>query len=337
MVLVAGRAAALLGGLALVWANLSAQAPEARAHRLGKPVPEVQLLPQPTPQVTWFVSVRLVDDDSRDPIRTARVHLTPSMAEPHRMVLAPVVLEESPYVPGLYSGLVAFPHPARWTLTVEVSGDVIPVRREYTLEVPDPAASGVGGRVDVQPVDPAPVPVRTSVTPRLGPRAWIDLSVLVTHLLVGAAWIAGLTLAALGWGPGRTGIAAGADAVRQQPRIVPIVVGSWLALAVMVTTGIYNAAHNMPVRVDWFAGGAEARLAAFDRVPFGKTYGLILLAKHAVIVGLTGGLVGLTIAAGRRPAGPALRLWLGITAGLGGLALVQSVALGYYHRLIAHF
>ncbi len=289
----------------------------AQAHRLGRPVPDVTVLSQPTEQVTWLLSVRLVDDDSREPVRGATVRVVPSMAEPHRMVLLAVTLEESPFVPGLYSGAVTFLHPARWTLAVEVSGPVTPVRKVLDVDVTPPARGGPGSPARA-------ATVATTVTGlRLGAREWVGLAVLATHLTIGAAWVGGLALAAA-----RPPASAG---LRQ------LVALSWAAAAVMMATGVYNSLTGMPVQVEWFRGGVGAHVAAFARVPFGPSYGLLLLAKHVLIAVLLGVLAVLTVLARHpAPAGQTAR-WVRVAAGLGAVVLLQSVGLGYLHRLIAHF
>lgn len=294
------------------------RSPRAQAHRLGRPVPEITVLPRPTEQITWLLSVRVADDDSRDPVRGATVRVVPSMAGPHRMVLPVVTLEESPFIPGLYSGAVTFPHPARWTLAVEVSGPVAPVRQVVDVDV---APAGSASRDSAAGVAGL---VTTAAEIRLAAREWATLAVLAAHLSTGAAWVGGLALAG-----------ARPPAPGQLRRIVAL---SWGAAAVMVATGAYNSIYAMPVRVEWFRGGVGTHLAAFARVPFGTGYGLLLLAKHALIAALLAVLVGLTLLARRPGASPArAALWLRVAAGLGAIVLLQSVGLGYLHRLIAHF
>lgn len=281
-------------------------------------MPEVTVLPRPTEQITWLLSVRVVDDDARDPVRGATVRVVPSMAEPHRMVLSAVTLEETPFIPGLYSGTVTFLHPARWTLAVEVSGPVVPVRKIVEVDVTPAGSAPREGAARVTDV------VTTAAAIRLAPQEWVTLAVLAVHLCTGAAWVGGLALA--GARPPAPG------------RLRRIVALSWAAAAVVVATGVYNSIYAMPVRVEWFRGGVGAHLAAFARVPFGTNYGLLLLAKHALIATLLAVLAGLTLLA-RRPGASAARaaLWLRLAAGLGAVVLLQSVGLGYLHRLIAHF
>lgn len=317
---------AFAGALGVVGAGLAGVLPPhmassalgvVRAHRLGRPVPEVTVLPQPTERVTWLLSVRLVDDDSREPVRGATVRVVPSMAEPHRMILPAVTLDESPFVPGLYSGAVTFLHPARWTLAVEVSGPVAPVTKVLDVDVTPPGRGGPGGSARVVGVATAAPGLR------LGAREWLGLAVLAAHLTVGAAWVGGLAL-----------VAARPSGPAGLRRLVAL---SWAAAAVMMATGVYNSIYGMPVRVEWFRGGVGAHVAAFARVPFGPSYGVLLLAKHVLITALLAVLAVLTVLARHPvPAAQAVR-WVRIAAGLGAVVLLQSVGLGYLHRLIAHF
>jgi hypothetical protein len=289
----------------------------AHAHRLGRPVPEVTVLPQPTQQVTWLLSVRVVDDDAREPVRGATVRVVPSMAEPHRMILPAVTLEESPFVPGLYSGAVTFLHPARWTLAVEVSGPVTPVRRILDVDVALPTAGAPETALRVAGV------ATTVPGLRVGTREWLGLAVLAAHLAVGAAWVGGLALA---------GVRPPAPGGLRR-----LVGYSWAAAAVMTATGVYNTTYGMPVRVAWFWGGVGAHLAAFARVPFGTSYGLLLLAKHALIAALLVVLAVLTVLTHRPVPTARAVAWVRVAAALGAAVLLQSVGLGYLHRLIAHF
>ncbi|MDR7521162.1 MAG: hypothetical protein QN168_01740 [Armatimonadota bacterium] len=332
--------AALAGGLAVALAGgLLAGAP-ALAHRFGRPVPEVRVLTQPTEQITWLVSVRLLDQDSREPIRHATVRVTPSMAEPHRMILPTLTFEESPYVPGLYAGAVTFLHPARWTLDVEVSGPVVPVRK--TLEVHVTGQAGAGRRETLQVI-------ATAAGVRLGGREWVNLGVLTVHLMVGAVWVSGLLIAGFVWPALRaTGGAGQPPAASALRRLVAV---SWIAVALLAATGVYNSLYNMPVEVDWRSGSLQRRLAQFGRVPFGAGYGMLLFAKHGVVLALLTCLTGLTVAARRLPAiaGGAgsgsqaraesirARRLLRLAAVAGAVVLLQSAGLGYLHRLIAHF
>jgi hypothetical protein len=311
---------AVAAGVAVAAACLLARVPPpAEAHRLGKPAPDVQILTQSTPQVTWLISVRLVDQDSRQPIKGATVRLTPSMAEPHRMILPAVPLAESPYVDGLYSGPVTFLHPARWTLDVDVGGPVVPVRKQIHVTVPA-AGGGEGARARADPQV-----VSTSVDVRLGGREWVNLAVLAGHLAAGVGWVTAMLIAGFGsW----------------RPELTRLVGGSWVAAGIMIASGAYNSAHNMPVAVEWQVGPLARHLAEFERVPFGWDYGVLLLAKHALVLMMLGGLVGLTVTA-RSHGRPERQHWphrlVRATGVLGGLVVLQSVGLGYLHRLIAHF
>ncbi|MDR7519420.1 MAG: hypothetical protein QN131_06220 [Armatimonadota bacterium] len=76
--LIGGPLAALAGGLTIALAGGLLVGAPALAHRFGRPVPEVRVLTQPTEQITWLVSVRLLDQDSREPIRHATVRATPT-------------------------------------------------------------------------------------------------------------------------------------------------------------------------------------------------------------------------------------------------------------------
>jgi hypothetical protein len=298
------------------------------AHRLGQPVPDMQILTQPTEQITYLLSVKLVDDDSREPIRAATVRVTPAMAQPHRMILPTVSLDESPHIPGLYSGSVTFPHPARWSVTVDVTGPVIPVSKQLDVAVASPGAGAPELRV-----------VATTSAIPLGVREWVSLVVLTLHLITGGAWV--VALAAAGFVlPALASRAGGAGAgVELSGAIVRrLAAWSWGAAGIMMVTGIYNAVYALPVDVDWLSGGPRAHLAQFARVPLGTTYAGVLFVKHVVIGALLAVLLALSVA-GRRAAAPSPRVvpLIRVAAVLGGLVLVQSVGLGYLHRLIAHF
>ncbi|MDR7519419.1 MAG: hypothetical protein QN131_06225 [Armatimonadota bacterium] len=256
------------------------------------------------------------------------------------MTLSTVTLEESPYVPGLYAGAVTFLHPACWTLDVEVSGPVIPVRK--TLEVHVIGRAGAGRRETLEVIAP-------TAGVRLGGREWVNLAVLTVHLFVGAVWVSGLLIAGFVWPALRAAEGAGqppaASALR---RFVAV---SWIAVALLAATGMYTSLYNMPVEVDWRSGSLQRRLAQFGRVPFGAGYGMLLFAKHGVIPALLTCLTGLTVATRRLPAisggavsGSQARaepirvrrlLWLAAVAG--AVVLLQSAGLGSLHRLIAHF
>lgn len=329
-----GLLVALAGGLA-------AGAP-VLAHRFGRPVPEVRILTQPTEQITWLVSVRLVDEDSRGPIRNAAVRVVPSMAEPHRMILPAVALEESPYVPGLYSGAVTFLHPAAWRLDVEASGPVIPVRKTLEVEVGEQVGRDRGEALEV---------IATTAGVRLGGREWVNMSILTVHLVVGAVWVSGLLIAGFVSPASRPGRGARNLPALTAPGLRRLVAASWIAVALLTATGVYNLVYNMPVQVDWLSGNLQHHLAQFARVPFGVGYGLLLLAKHGFILVLLGCLAGLTIAVRCLPAilggatsgppatvGPSRTLLLLRLAAVASTAmLLQSAGLGYLHRLIAHF
>lgn len=133
-----------LGTAAGVLAPERAASP-GRAGDAGVP-PAIEVLTQPTPAVTWLVSVRLTAPGGGR-VRGADVQVVPSMSEPHAMVLAAVPLGESLDVPGLYSGPVTFPHPARWTLEVQATASSGTTTRRLEVTVGAvPAAADDGGR-----------------------------------------------------------------------------------------------------------------------------------------------------------------------------------------------
>jgi hypothetical protein len=143
-------AGVVLGLGAGLGAAAGALAPERAAPpvRTGTPEasPAIEVLTQPTPAVTWLVSVRLTAPGSGR-VRRAAVRIVPSMSEPHAMVLPAVPLDESLDVPGLYSGPVTFPHPARWTLEVQATTTTGTTTRRLDLNVgAAPAAADDGGR-----------------------------------------------------------------------------------------------------------------------------------------------------------------------------------------------
>jgi hypothetical protein len=90
------------------------------------------------------------------------------------MVLAAVPLGESLDVPGLYSGPVTFPHPARWTLEVAATtpSGVATRRIEVDVGATRAAATGAGWR-------------------RAGRAHWLAIPVLIGAAVLWSRWRTG--------------------------------------------------------------------------------------------------------------------------------------------------
>lgn len=114
------------------------------------------------------------------------------------------------------------------------------------------------------------------VVPGLDLRAWLDIGAMAVHMVSAFAWLAMLAaLTLLSWG-----IVASRDvALRAGLRgyrgrlLVPL----WVAIGVLVLTGVYNQYRNVPFPLPHPWNFQEVT------IPYGQAYVLLLLGKHMFI------------------------------------------------------
>ncbi|MGH3134597.1 MAG: hypothetical protein ACRDNY_12815 [Gaiellaceae bacterium] len=261
---------------ALALAALSV-APLAQAHQGGKAEPRIAAALSADPGTVRLLDVRLTDLDSGKLVRGATVVATAEMNEPHLMRLAPWPLSET--APGLYRARVRFAMPARWTVSIAVSGERVVAARSSLQATVD------GGGVGASPVEPGTPdlqPLPTRLEDELSDRDYVSMAILWVHGLAALGWIVGVLvmLVALGTDPGVL-----ADGVRGKVRDAYGEWGAWLHWSLVpwiVLTGIYNMLVVTPFPLAW----RPSDVRQLTDVPYGALYEAILIVKLGLFAAL---------------------------------------------------
>lgn len=263
--------------LAAVALTAGGVAPPSQAHEGGKAEPRIAAGVSADSGTVRLLNVRLTDIDSGKPVSGAAVFATAEMSAPHLMRLAPWELSET--AAGLYRARVRFAMPARWTVTIAVSGkrlvaarSNLPVTVERGAAAAPPTAAGAP--------DLASLPTR--LEDELTDRDYLTMAVLWLHGIAALGWIVGvlLMLVALGTAPSLL-----ADGVRAKVRDAYHDWGAWLHWSLVpwiVLTGIYNMLVVTPFPLAWRP--SEVRQLA--EIPYGALYEAILIVKLGLFVAL---------------------------------------------------
>jgi hypothetical protein len=251
---------------------------DARAHSGGKAVPVVSATIVESGPLQALVDVRLRDEDGGEPVRGAEVRGAAKMTSPHVMFTYFGPLPE--VSPGRYRARVKLPMAARWAVELAVAGAAVA-----------PRTARVGVTIERTALTDAPGPRPAAATTRAPAQALVgtvrfdvtrreiqDMVVLWTHGIAATGWIVGLTLllVAVTAGSGAL-LPAQRDALARWYRRVGLPF-TWIAAAVVVATGAYNAIRVTPFELVWRPGELER----LDAIPYGTTYQAILLVKLAL-------------------------------------------------------
>lgn len=303
--------------------------PVALAHESGRAEPRIAAAVAGGPGLVRTVTVRLSDLDSGAPVTGARVTVTATMTDPHRMRLLPWPLEERR--PGVYSARVRFAMPARWTLSIEASGpDVVTARSSLAVDLAPGAASATSAS------EALPTALDTSV----GGADVLAMTVLWLHALAASGWMLGVLamVVALATPVAASGLRLRLAAWYRRRGVW----WHWGLAAVVVGTGIYNMLRVAPFPLA-FAGVGLDRVAA---IPYGRLYEAILVVKLGLFAALLASgsrllvrTVRADVHAAEEPAG----WWRTLCAALGPSGLVYlatvplvfgaAAALRYVHIL----
>jgi hypothetical protein len=331
------RRTLLLAAATLAAAGLASPA---HAHKGGKAEPRIAAGVSADPGTVRTLTVRLTDIDSREPVQGATVAATAEMSEPHLMRLAPWELAET--AAGLYRARVRFAMPARWTVSIAVSGERVVAARS-SLQVTIARGAAAAPPIDLATPDLAPLPTR--LEDDLSDRDYVTMAVLWLHGLAALGWIVGVLvmLVALGTAPGIL-----ADGVQARVRDAYRDWGVWLHWSLVpwiVLTGFYNMLVVTPFPLAWRP--SEVRRLA--DVPYGALYEAVLIVKLGLFAALliTGTMLlrrtvrapALTVAGNPHP--PGFARTLGRALGPSGilyllcvpLILAAAMALRYIHVL----
>ena len=281
------RALRVLAALALV--ALAVAAPAA-AHTGGKAEPRIAAAVRDAGKgLERILTVRLTDVDSGDPVTGATVTAAAEMIDPHLMRLAPWPLAAGK--PGIYRARVQFVMPAKWALTIAVTGsDVVPASARLTVEI-KPPAGGLGPPISAPALIGAPPPagqapglqtLPTRLEEAIGNRDILTMAILWLHGLSALGWIAGVVLMAVALSAQPAVLA---ESVRGRVATAYRRWGAWVHwgfVAVVVGTGVYNLFYVTPFDLVSRPGGFS-ELAA---VPYGRIYEAILFAKLGLFLAL---------------------------------------------------
>jgi hypothetical protein len=264
----------LLAAITLAAAGL---APLAQAHEGGKAQPRIAAALSANAGTVRVLNVRLTDIDSGKPVRGATVVATAEMSEPHLMRLAPWQLSET--AAGLYRARVRFAMPARWTVSITVSGEQVVAARsslQATVE------RGAAAAPPVAPGAPDLAPLPTRLEDELSDRDYLTMAVLWLHGLAALGWIVGVLvmLVALGTDPGIL-----ADGIRTKVRDAYRDWGAWFHWSLVpwiVLTGTYNMLVVTPFPLAW----RPSEVRQLVDVPYGALYEAILIVKLGLFAAL---------------------------------------------------
>jgi hypothetical protein len=275
------------------------------AHELPT-FPRVRVLTaraDPLRPMSWSYTVEVLDPSGREPMAGANVRISGfERARGSRVRLESGWLAPTPTA-GLYQGTIEFPGPGTWELTITVKGDF--VGEAHTV-----AILGSGPTTYESPAD--------------RPQLEVD-RVLFRHLLLEWGHLAGFGL----W----LGVTALALASRPA-NLKPLLVLTWIALAVEGGTGLYKMQVGTPFPRPLSIGGRDV-----PHIFFGREYVSTLVVKHLlmlVAIGVTG---ILTWQAWRSPVWrrTGARGLLGLNLAL-ALAIAACVAvLDMLHAVVLHF
>ena len=264
----------VLAAIALTVAGVAAPA---QAHEGGKAEPRIAAGVSANAGTVRLLNVRLTDIDSGKPVRGATVLATAEMNAPHLMRLAPWELSET--ATGLYRARVRFAMPARWTVTIAVSGKRVgaahsnlPVTIERGAAAAPPAAAGA----------PDLTSLPTRLDDKLSDRDYLTMAILWLHGLAALGWIVGILvmLVALGTAPSLL-----AEGVRARVRDAYYDWGAWLHWSLVpwiVLTGIYNMLVVTPFSLAW----RPSEVRRLTEISYGALYEAILIVKLGLFVAL---------------------------------------------------
>ncbi|MBI5289498.1 MAG: hypothetical protein HY873_11060 [Chloroflexi bacterium] len=116
---------------------------------------------------------------------------------------------------------------------------------------------------------------------------WRDIFILAVHFVAAVAWLGALIfVSATSWAIARSDDERVADGMRElrSHAMAPM----WIAIAVLLLSGVYNQFNNVPwpLPYPWEATDAS--------VQYMRSYTLLLFAKHVIIGGMLLGLVVVT-------------------------------------------
>ena len=259
--------------LAIVALTALAAPSLAAAHRGGRAEPRIAAAVTGR-GVDQTILVRLVDADSGEPVRGARVEVTAEMTRPHVMRLAPWRLPERG--DGTYRALVRFPMAAEWTLEIDAEGNKLVPARATTTRV----VSAEPSRPATGTATAAPLP--TVVDDRVNERDVVTMVALWLHSISALGWIVGVLVMALALSA-RPGVLA--ERFRLRLRAAYLDWGAWLhwgLVPAIVLTGIYNVVDVTPFPLAWRPGD----LARLGNIPYGALYEAILAVKLGLFAAL---------------------------------------------------
>lgn len=249
----------------------------AQAHQGGKAEPRIAAALRADRGTVRLLDVRLTDVDSGKPVRGATVLASAEMSEPHLMRIAPWRLSET--AAGMYRARVRFVMPARWTVSIAVSGERVVAARSSMQ------ATVERSRVGTPPSEPATPdlqPLPTRLEDELSDRDYLTMAILWLHGLAALGWIVGVLvmIVALGTEP-----AVLADGIRGKVRGAYREWGAWLHWSLVpwiVLTGIYNLLVVTPFPLAW----RPSDVRELADVPYGALYEAILIVKLGLFAAL---------------------------------------------------
>lgn len=262
--------------LAALAATVGVVASPAQAHEGGKAEPRIAAGVSAEAGTVRVLNVRLNDIDGGKPVRGATVLATAEMDASHLMRLTPWRLRET--AAGLYRARVRFAMPARWTVTIAVSGKRVIAARSslgVTIERGAAAPPPAAGAPDL-----ASLPTR--LEDDLSDRDYLTMTVLWLHGLAALGWIVGVLvmLVALGTAPSIL-----VEGIRAKVRDAYHNWGAWLhwsLVPVIVLTGIYNMLYVTPFPLAW----RPSDVRRLVDIPYGALYEAILTVKLGLFVAL---------------------------------------------------